>query len=144
MVFIVAGTLFAYLAFVHPIGTQFVGSKVTMVMTEAKKIVKEQIQPTQAKKEQAAIDARPVATPVVTKMPTVPKRSAALHPGGAKNGSKPPQPAIPRKAAPVVKTKAPPSRVENPFKLDRSEFSRADIDAIIEQRRRIKDKLGEL
>ena len=39
MVFIVAGTLFAYLAFVHPIGTQFVRGKVTKVVNEAKKIV---------------------------------------------------------------------------------------------------------
>lgn len=144
MVFIVAGTLFAYLAFVHPIGTQFVRGKVTRAVTEAKKMVKQQIQAAPTKTEGAAIEGPPVTNPVVAKMATVSKSSTPRHDGPATNGSKPPQSAIPRKAAPVVKTKAPPSRVDNPFKLDRSEFSRADIDAIIEQRRRIKDKLGEL
>lgn len=138
MVFIVAATLFAYIAFVHPIGTQFLRGKVTKVVAKAKEIVQEQVRPAQIGPENAPIDARLPGTPLVSKEQTVPKSAPKEHTSLEKNGSKP------RTAAAVAKNKPRPSTVENPFKLERSEFSRSDIDAIIEQRRRIKDKLGEL
>jgi len=138
MVFIVAATLFAYIAFVHPIGTQFVRGKVTKVVTQAKQIVAEQGRPARMKPEKAPVDARLPVTPAVTKQQAVPNSAAPGHAGSRKDGSKP------RTAGPVAKDKPRPAAADNPFKLERSEFSRSDIDAIIERRRRIKDKLGEL
>jgi hypothetical protein len=144
MVFIVAATLFAYIAFVHPIGTQFVRGKVTAVVAEAQKIVKEQVRPAQMKPDKAPKDTQPPLTPVVVKKQAAPKTAASEHASLRKYGTEPSPPASPRKATPVAQTKPRPSAIENPFKLERSKFSRTDIDAIIEQRRRIKDKLGEL
>ena len=96
------------------------------------------------KPEKAPRDAQPTAMPTVAKKQTVPRTDAPAHEPMERNGSKAAPSAPPRKATPVAKTKPRSSTLDNPFKLERSEFSRADIDAIIEKRRRIKDKLGEL
>jgi hypothetical protein len=143
MVFLVAATLFAYLAFVHPIGTQFVHEKLTQAVADARKIVKEQVGPTQVKPEKALEDAPPPATPLVSKA-SVPMSAPPQNAGSEKDGSKASRPVPASKGPRVAKNKPQRGMIDNPFKLERSEFSRADIDAIIERRRRIKDKLGDL